>query len=192
VLVDRDGVAALSMRKLGAVLGVEAMTLYHYVPNKAALLEGLVDRILGLAVEAMPVPERGLWQEWVRGFAESLRLTLIRHPGVLPLVATRPLNSPESLRMLEGWLGELRRGGLPLGRAVDVLNVVATFTIGHTLAEAGTTPGESQDAPDLDDHEWDAAEFPNLSEVVATRAGLDFETRFTEAIEILVAGYAPP
>ena len=92
--------------------------------------------------------------------------------------------------MLEDWLAELRAGGLSLGRAVDVINVVATFTIGHTLAEVGTTPGESGDAPDLDDQEWDESEFTNLAEVVRTRVGLDFESRFEEAVAILVAGYA--
>jgi len=48
-LVDRDGVGALSMRRLGAELGVEAMTLYHYLPNKDALLDGIVERVMAQA-----------------------------------------------------------------------------------------------------------------------------------------------
>jgi len=94
--------------------------------------------------------------------------------------------------MSERWLAALRAAGLPLGRAMDVVNVIATFTIGHTLAEAGRTPGHEGTEPDLDQRadELDPAEFPNLTEVIATRAGLDFDTRFTEAIDILLAGYA--
>ena len=52
-LVDRDGVAALSMRRLGAELGVEAMTVYHYLPNKDALLDGIVERVMAQAETAL-------------------------------------------------------------------------------------------------------------------------------------------
>jgi TetR/AcrR family tetracycline transcriptional repressor len=73
---------------------------------------------------------------------------------------------------------------------MDVVNVLATFTIGHTLAEVGRTPGHEGTEPTWDEAALDPAEFPNLAEVVATRAGLDFDSRFTEAVEILLAGYA--
>jgi TetR/AcrR family transcriptional regulator, tetracycline repressor protein len=190
--VDTHGLPALSMRKLGAALGVEAMTLYHYVPNKDALLDGLVDRVMELAFADLDEPGPGSWVPWMRRFAHALRAALVDHPGVLPLAATRPVNSPDALRMSERWLAGMRAAGVPLGRAMDVVNVVATFTIGHTLAEVGRTPGHEGSEPDLDDRadELDPAEFPNLTEIIATRAGLDFQSRFTEAIDILLAGYA--
>ncbi|MEU8263853.1 TetR/AcrR family transcriptional regulator C-terminal domain-containing protein [Micromonospora sp. NPDC048999] len=74
---------------------------------------------------------------------------------------------------------------------MDVVNVIATFTIGHTLAEVGQTPGHEGSEPDLDQQadQLDPDEFPNLSEIVATRAGLDFDHRFGQAIDILLAGY---
>jgi hypothetical protein len=73
-----------------------------------------------------------------------------------------------------------------------VVNVLAMFTIGHTLAEVGQTPGHEGSEPDLDRRsgDLDPAEFPNLLEVIRTRAGLDFDSRFTEAVDILIAGYA--
>lgn len=193
--LDAHGLPALSMRKLGTHLGVEAMSLYRHVPNKAALLDGLVDRVMELAFAGLqdPPPGRtGAWVPWMRQFAHALRAALRAHPGVLPLAATRPVNSPDALRMSERWLAAMRAAGLPLGRAMDVVNVVATFTIGHTLAEVGQTPGHEGTEPDLDQHadELDPAQFPNLTEVIATRAGLDFDSRFTEAIDILLAGYA--
>ena len=190
--LDTHGLPALSMRKLGAALGVEAMTLYHWVPNKDALLDGLVDRVMELAFDGLDDPGPGSWVPWLRQFAHALRGALLAHPGVLPLAATRPVNSPDALRRSEGWLAGMRAAGVPLGRAMDVVNVIATFTIGHTLAEAGQTPGHEGTEPNLDDRadELDPAEFPNLTEIIATRAGLDFESRFTEAIEILLAGYA--
>ncbi|MEU0558760.1 TetR/AcrR family transcriptional regulator C-terminal domain-containing protein [Dactylosporangium sp. NPDC006015] len=193
--VDTHGLPALSMRKLGAHLGVEAMSLYRHVPNKDALLDGLVDRVMEHAFAGLSV-DFDDWVPWMRSFGHSLRAALLAHPGVLPLAATRPVNSPDALRMSERWLAAMRAAGLPLGRAMDVVNVVATFTIGHTLAEAGRTPGHEDSDPNLDEHagDLDPAEFPNLLEVITTRAGLDFDHRFTEAVDILLAGYAalPP
>ncbi|GAA2700981.1 TetR/AcrR family transcriptional regulator C-terminal domain-containing protein [Actinoplanes palleronii] len=190
--VDAHGLPALSMRKLGAQLGVEAMSLYRHVPNKDALLDGLVDRVMETAFTGLGAPSGDDWPAWLRAFAHGLRSALIAHPGVLPLAATRPVNSPDALRMSEGWLAAMRTAGLPLGRALDMVNVLATFTIGHTLAEVGQTPGHEGSEPDLDQHaaELDPAEFPNLLEVIATRAGLDFDSRFTQAVDILIAGYA--
>jgi TetR/AcrR family transcriptional regulator, tetracycline repressor protein len=190
--VDTHGLPALSMRKLGAALGVEAMTLYNYVPNKDALLDGLVDRVMEIAFTDLADPVSADWVPWMRAFAHKLRAALLAHPGVLPLAGTRPVNSPEALRMSERWLGSMRAVGVPLGRAMDVVNVIATFTIGHTLAEAGRTPGHEGSEPNLDERadELDPAEFPNLTEILETRAGLDFDHRFTEAVDILLAGYA--
>ena len=142
---------------------------------------------------AEPVPGRaGSWVPWMRRFAHSLRAALLAHPGILPLAATRPVNSPEALRMSERWLAVMRAAGLSLGRAMDVVNVLATFTIGHTLAEVGRTPGHEGSEPDLDQHgdDLDPHEFPNLTAVVRTRAGLDFDHRFGQAVDILLAGYA--
>ncbi|SNS26813.1 TetR/AcrR family transcriptional regulator C-terminal domain-containing protein [Actinoplanes regularis] len=190
--IDAHGLPALSMRKLGAQLGVEAMSLYRHVPNKEALLDGLVDRVMETAFANLGEPAGDDWTSWLRTFAHSLRSALLAHPGVLPLVATRPVNSPDALRMSERWLAAMRAAGLPLGRALDVVNVIAMFTIGHTLAEVGQTPGHEGTEPDLDQRsgDLDPAEFPNLLEVIATRAGLDFDSRFAQAVDILITGYA--
>ncbi len=193
--LDAHGLPALSMRKLGAHLGVEAMTLYHYLPTKEALLDGLVDRVMESAFANLPDPAPGEstpWTRWLRRFAHELRAALLAHPGVLPLAATRPINSPEAIRMAERWLAGMRAAGVPLGRAMDLVNVLATFTIGHTLAEVGRTPGHEGTEPDLDQQAdlLRSGEFPNLAEVITTRAGLDFDSRFSQAVDILVDGYA--
>jgi AcrR family transcriptional regulator len=97
-LVDRDGVAALSMRRLGAELGVEAMTLYHYLPNKDALLDGIVERVMAQADTTLT---SGPWDRALTDYARSLRATLLRHPGAALIVATRPAVTPETLRAAE-------------------------------------------------------------------------------------------
>lgn len=195
--VDREGIAALTMRALGAELGVEAMTLYHHVGNKGELLDALVGRVVRRAAVGLPYdgadsPSVGTaddWTGWARALASRLRAELLRHPGVLPLIATRPLSSADDLELMEEWLAALTGAGLALGRAMDVINALATFTVGHTLAEAGRTPGERADAPDLDDVAPDPERFPLLAEVTATRAGLDFAERFDRTVDFILAGY---
>jgi TetR/AcrR family transcriptional regulator, tetracycline repressor protein len=187
--VDERGLAALSTRKLGAELGVEGMTLYHYVPSKAALLDGMVERILEMAAADLVLDGSRPWTEAVRGHARGLYRTLRAHPGVLGILATRPVSSPGALRMLEAALAVLCEQGVPLGRAMDVLNAVTVFVIGHTLAEVGDTPGHEGDPVEAPGP-LDPVEFPYFAEVLATGAGLDFATRFELTLGILVDGFA--
>jgi TetR/AcrR family transcriptional regulator, tetracycline repressor protein len=187
--VDEHGLAALSTRKLGAALGVEGMTLYHYVPTKAALLDGMVERVLEQAAgELAPAGERP-WPDVVREVATRFRAVLLAHPGLLAVVATRPVNSPAAFRILETGLAVMTGQGVPLARAMDALNAVMTFVVGHTLAEAGQTPGH-EDAFDPATTELpDPTACPNLAEALRTGAGLDFSTRFHKTLDILIDGY---
>src|SRR3984957_20230015 len=84
-LVDSQGLDGLSMRKLGAALGVEAMTLYHYVPNKAALLDGLVEWVLEHSATAPALADGLSWDRMLRRYAETLRTSLLPPPGFLLL-----------------------------------------------------------------------------------------------------------
>jgi AcrR family transcriptional regulator len=203
--VDEHGPDALSTRRLGAALGVEGMTLYYYVPNKAALLDGMVERLLLDAGTALdPAAADRPWPETVRAVAGGLRAALLRHPGMLTVIATRPVASPTALGILEYGLAALRAQQVPLDLALDVLNAAVTFTIGHTLAEAGRTPGADTDEADASSGTdaapgTDAAaaagtvdhtRFPHLAEAYATGAGLDAERRFTRTLGMIIAGYA--
>nr|WP_272919217.1 TetR/AcrR family transcriptional regulator C-terminal domain-containing protein [Amycolatopsis rubida] len=178
--VDEHGIAALSMRKLGTELGVEAMTLYHYVPNKEALLDALIDRLVPALAAIEPEPgESG--QRWLGRVARAYREQLLAHPGVLPLAATRPAVSPESLRVAETALRLLE---LPPARGLDMVNAVMTFVLGHTLAEAGRTPGTRSDVDSL--AHLDEERFPLLAQ--ALRDGPRHGERFAFALRALLAG----
>lgn len=175
-LVDRDGLAKLSMRSLGRELGVEAMTLYYYVPNKDAVLDGLVERVIS---QVRPEPGPGL--AWVADYARSLRRVLLQHPRVVPLLAGRPLSTPGGLELLESVVTALGAAGLSPNRAMHLVNAVATFTIGHTLAEI---PGDRETPlPDL-------AAFPGIRAAIDGGLGTpaDHEARFELALTALVAG----
>lgn len=183
-LVDRDGAGGLTMRKLGAALDVEAMTLYHYFANKDAVLDGLVERVASAARPRLPTPP-GDWREWARAFAHDFRAELLRHPGVVPLVAVRPVRTPGGLRAAEDAAAALTAAGYPPTTALHIVNTVATYVIGHALAEL-PMPG---DGP-LD---LDPAEYPVLCAAVAAGLGTptDHAARFAFGLDALLAGIAP-
>ncbi|MET7297540.1 TetR/AcrR family transcriptional regulator C-terminal domain-containing protein [Embleya sp. NPDC005575] len=181
-LADRDGTGKLSMRRIGAELGVEAMTLYHYVPNKDAVLDGLVERIVA-SVSPEPVGPR---TEWLAAFAHAFRAELLRHPAVVPLVATRPVATPNALAAVERAAAALVGEGFAPLRAFQLLNAVTTFVIGHTLAEL-----DPADSPPRTTTQ-DAAELPCLAEALAAGLGTqaDHDERFALAVAALLAGIA--
>ena len=99
--------------------------------------------------------------------------------------------------LLESGLEMLCGQGVPLGRAIDIINTFTAYVIGHTLAEVGQTPGHEGTEPDPVDLAQDAdaypnfAEaYPNLAEALATGTGLNFDTRFELVLDILAAGFA--
>ncbi|MCF3105923.1 TetR/AcrR family transcriptional regulator C-terminal domain-containing protein [Streptomyces roseoverticillatus] len=185
-VADRDGIDKLSMRRLGAELGVEAMSLYHYLPNKAALLDGLVELVTS-AVRPDNDSPADQWTRRLRNFAVALRAELLRHPGMIPLVATRPARSVAALQAVEDTAAALGRAGIPPLDALHLINSVATLVTGHCLAEASDTPGHpeqsTEDTPDL-------AAFPVLATAVAAGLGTpqDHQTRFDLALDALLDG----
>ncbi|MFH8408419.1 TetR/AcrR family transcriptional regulator C-terminal domain-containing protein [Streptomyces sp. NPDC018019] len=188
-LVDRDGLAALSMRRLGADLGVEAMTLYHYVPNKDALLDGLVERVFERA--APLTADGGRWRSALAEYAGSLRRTLLCHPGVLPLAMSRPAVTPQTLGAVESGLRMLRDAGFPLGRALDVLNALTVFVVGHTAVEAATARVNEEGGPGSTAYlaQLDADRFPLLVAAGRGGHGADDAARFEYAVQALLAGF---
>jgi AcrR family transcriptional regulator len=191
-LVDSDGLEALSMRKLGAALGVEAMTLYHYLPNKAALLDGLVEWVLQHTATAPALTDGLSWDQILRGYAQTLRATLLGHPGVLPLFFTRPAVTPQTLKAVERGLRVLTDAGFALPRALDMINVLSIFVVGHAMAEAGTAeltrrgdPGSAAALAQLD-----ASDLPLVTEAASLAQGADDETRFLFGLDALLCGFA--
>lgn len=145
-LVDRDGVDALTMRRLASDLGVEAMSLYGWVPNKDALLDGVVERIMS---EVAVVPRGKRWEDWVRAQLGELRDALMRHPNAVTIVAVRPVMSATTLALAESVLVELQAIGFTIEDANRLLWVFVAFVIGHALNQvaamaraSGPTPAE--------------------------------------------------
>lgn len=139
-IVDRDGLDKLSMRKLGTELGVDPMAVYHYIPNKAALLDALIDAImteLGVAPRREPGEDVAEW--FVCSFREFFEV-LRAHPNVLTVMATRPITGDAGLKSAEIVLRELHDLGFGLEPAMTALMSLTTITIAIALAEAGRSP----------------------------------------------------
>lgn len=141
-VVDRDGVEGLTMRALGRELDVDPMAAYHHVPNKAAILDGVVEAVWNELV--LPDPSDEPWQTQLDHIARAMRATLRRHPNALPIMATRPNLSAAGFRVVDGALGILLDAGLPADEAFAFVNAAAEFLLGHALAE--TAPP----VPDID------------------------------------------
>jgi TetR/AcrR family tetracycline transcriptional repressor len=176
-LVDAEGVAALSMRRLARELDVEAMTLYHHVRNKEALEDAIVEHVLA---ESIGQPKAsGSWQEAITGYALDLHRGLLAHPGVVTLFATRPALTSRNLRELEGLLRVLTAAGFSAGTALMIVHATASSVLGQHL----TKQDESSDTPVPG-----GADLPLVSEVLeAGFPGVDARMDFT--LNALVTGY---
>lgn len=178
VLADREGLKALSMRRLGAELGVEAMTLYHHLPSKDALLDGLVEQLV--AGVAAPQFESS-WQESLRSYAVGLRLALLAHPNLVPLVASRPAVTGQNLQVMESALQGLGAAGLEPADALDVLYAVTGFVVGHVVTASDGDPVDHLAA-------IDAAVFPLLAAAASAVPARTADARFELALDALLKG----
>lgn len=131
--VDQLGLDALSMHKLGARLGVKAMSLYNHVDGKNGLLDGLVE-LLWSDMSPTPPPS-GDWREWLRGAAIAIRETVRRHPAAAPLVISRPVVPVSALRVMKAQLDALQEAGFSHVRAVEVIRAVLSYAFGYALSE---------------------------------------------------------
>ncbi len=132
VIADKDGIAALSMRKLGDSLGVEAMSLYNYVANKDDLLDGMVDRIFSEIV--LPSHKRG-WKSAMRERARSTREALSRHPWATPLMQSRTTPGPATLRHHDSVIGTLRSAGFTIELTAHAFSLIDAYIYGFTQQE---------------------------------------------------------
>lgn len=140
-LLDAEGLEALTMRRLGGTLGVDAMSLYRHVPDKAALLEGICE----LAWEEMPLGRedgRAGWEARIKRFARAFRQLALAHPRLFPLLATSPRHARGAMGHIEATLATLRKAGFSRRRAAEVFDALVGYVYGYCLREiAGLQAG---------------------------------------------------
>jgi AcrR family transcriptional regulator len=143
-IVDEQGLAAASMRTLARRLGVQAMSLYKHVPDRDALFDLVVDRIV-TELDADPDvevrPGAAGWRDWLAGLARGVRRYARGHPHAFPLVATRPPTAPwinpplRSLRWVEAMLDGLSEEGFSDEQVLFSYRVFNSFLLGYLLLE---------------------------------------------------------
>ena len=193
-LVDAEGLVALTMRRLGQVLGRDPMSLYRYAENRAALLDGVSELVLN---ELAIFPADPDWKAQLRRIAHDLRLLALRHPNVVPLLVTRPLSTPLGLRPLgtvrplEQILALLSDAGFAPADALHVYRAYYGFLYGHILNELQeyiVDPEENEALLRLGLHRLPAKDFPRLRALAPVLADYDGEAELDQGITILLSG----
>lgn len=189
-LIERDGPAALSMRRLGSELGVEGMAVYHHIAGREQLLQAIGDRLLEPLQHLEFTRD---WREACRRFATALRDVAVAHPATFRLVGLQPLSTPASLRPIERLLGVLVGEGFSPADALAIYRAVASFARGYALAEAtGFTVDAARSADRRRLRALGPDEFPILAGRADELATLDAESAYEGGLCALLAGLADP
>lgn len=132
-IVDRDGLAGLSMRTLAGALGTGAMTLYNHVPDREGLDVLVVDAVLALA--RLPTTAFSDWRDQVEALATEAWRVVRAHPNAIPLILTRRSRSESTLRFAEAMLAGLARSGRSGFDLLVAFRAVTAFVMGFAQAE---------------------------------------------------------
>jgi TetR/AcrR family tetracycline transcriptional repressor len=192
-LVDEEGMDALTMRRLGAELGVNPMSMYHHLPGKDALISGLVELVFsGMRVK---YPDSLSWQDRMRAWAEAYRGLVRSHPNfVLEIVSNAAAATEAVLLVTEPLYGALDESGLPPAEVVRAADSVVDFVHGFALAEGAQPLGHSFDRRDLLERleAGDVDGLPATSRVFGAltrdEARYDFDRGFDAGLSILLKG----
>ncbi len=190
-LADEIGVTAMSMRKLGEAVGVEAMSLYNHVVNRDDLLDGMVDRVFA----EFDLPEvDDDWKVAMRRRAHSARAVLRMHPWAIALVESRTSPGPATLTHLDAVLGCLRASGFSLELTGHAVALLDAYTYGFAMQEA-TLPFDTGDqTAELAESmlaEMSPGDYPHLVEFASGRViqpGYDFGDEYDFGLDVVLDG----
>jgi AcrR family transcriptional regulator len=146
-IADREGIKAVSMRRVASELGVGTMTLYHYVENKQELLDLMNDAMMA----ELLVPDeklQGGWREALFVIAHASLDTWRRHSWLQEGSAGRPSFGPNAMRHFEQSLAAVAGTGLPMDRRTEVVAQVDDYTAGYVQREGDMLESAGQDSWD--------------------------------------------
>jgi AcrR family transcriptional regulator len=188
-LADEGGIGALSMRKLGQVLGVEAMSLYNHVASKGDLLDGMVDVVFG---EIGLPPADGGWRPAMRQRAIAVRAVLSRHRWAIGLMESRRSPGPATLRHHDAVLGCLREAGFSVELTAHAYSLLDSYIYGFALQEAslpfGTPEETAQVTREIAD-QMPAGEYPYLAEMATAHVlqpGYQYGSEFEIGLDLVL------
>jgi AcrR family transcriptional regulator len=190
-VADKEGLSALSMRRLGAELGVEAMALYHHIPNKDALLDGMVEEL----ATATPIPrlDGTNWQDGLRAYTRAQLDNLAAHPNLVTLILTRPAVTERNTRMMEALVESLGEAGFPPARALDIVYALNALILVHAALGTGfggapPTHGDSGRTGHV--AELPPGDYPLLAKAIRQSRRRGPTARFEFTLDALLTGFA--
>lgn len=181
-VVDRDGLAALTMRSVATELGMGTMSLYRYVTDRDQL-EGLVVDLVLSGVDLTPPP--GDWPDQIAVLAERVRVALAAHPAVVPLTLTRRHAAAGTLRFGERILEILTRAGFTGPGRVIALRCLLAYIVGAIQQEhlgALSGPGTAALAA------LPAEDYPHLVDNASVARGVPADEEFRGGLAVLLRG----
>ena len=194
-LIDRDGIDGMSMRRLSEEVHRDPTVIYRHVSNKAAVLDGVVELVLGqLRVDTAASD----WAAELRIVAHHFRRLALEHPNMVALLVTRPLTTPLSqrppgmLRPLEDVLELLTSSGFSGVDALHVYRVLFGYLHGHILTdlqEVVERPEETDDVLRLGLHRLTITEFPQVRSLASAFAAYDGAAELDRALDHLFIGF---
>lgn len=181
-VIEKEGLAGFSMRKLAAALGCEAMSIYHHFPSVAHLHEALVDRLVG----ALEMPDASLpWRQRMRMAIEDFRRIGHDHPAYAAFFVTYRMNSPTCLAWLNGVIDLFRDGGFDAELSARLFRAVGYYLMGAVLDEnAGYAKGPS--AVNTVSDEQLARDFPNVMAAGRFFGAAEFDRTFELGLDMLL------
>jgi AcrR family transcriptional regulator len=187
-LVDREGLAALSMRRLAAELDMGTMTLYGYFRTKEDLLDAVVDAAGGVR---QPPRHDGPWEDTLRAVARGMRAGLARHPSLIELRLRRPIGGPRAFRFTEAAMAALLDAGFDRAEAARAFRAIFLYVFGTVAFNEGELSDESRRRANALAGALPPDEFPLVSgmgaEVAETLGGDD---QFEYGLDVVLAGIA--
>jgi AcrR family transcriptional regulator len=192
-LADDGGIEALSMRKLGQALGVEAMAVYYHFANKEEVLDGIVDLVF--AEIELPA-DRSNWRTVLRAQSISTRAALRRHPWAITLMESRMTPGPANLRTHEDTLTVLLDAGCSAVMAVHAYNLVDSYVLGFALQEVNFPFSNAEELAAMSEEilaNLQADEYPNSARVAREllTSGFDYADEFEFGLDLILDAIGP-
>jgi AcrR family transcriptional regulator len=181
-VADRDGLEATSLRRVAAELGVHVTSLYHHVPTKEALLDGLVEELLASA--DLPLGDVG-WEEWVRRFVDEVAQLASSHAGAFEVLMRRPVQGARASQTFETGLAAFQRAGLSPVDAYTAVKNVSLAVLGCCMERSTAVSGG--ELPQTDLAGLSPVDFPLIHQATSVADDADLVTALRE---LLVAGFA--
>ena len=190
-LADRGGLEALTMRRLGQELDVEAMALYYHFASRDEIVDGMVDAVF--AEVELPAAD-GDWRTAMRRRGISLRDALLRHRWAIGLMEARGHPGPANLRHHDAVIASLRAAGFEMAMVAHAYSVLDAYVYGFALTRMTLPFDATTDMAEMAETmlaPFPAGEYPNLVAFItehAMRPGYDFGSEFEYGLDVTLDG----